>query len=182
MISSERSQNVIVSFVIIVALVSSVLLINNVNYYSGSYVLAERVDVNMVEIVVSDINPANESIYPHLSFTFNFRTDSPTKGNVRLSSIEAAVTLNEDPLSLTIFDMGFNNNPDRFLHPGYNVNFTLQKTINSNPDRATVLLADNVSTWNWFLRLRYNLILFDEGQSLRTLYFNWTGPTAVIRI
>jgi hypothetical protein len=182
MISSERSQNIIISFVIIVALVSSVLLINNVNYYSGSYVLAERVDVNMVKIVVSDINPANESIYPHLSFTFNFRTDSPTKGNVRLSSIEAAVTLNDDPLSLTTFDKSLTNDPNQFLHPGYNANFTLGKTINSDPDRATVLLADNISTWNWYLRLRFNIIMFDEGQSLRTLYFNWTGPTTVIRI
>ena len=182
MISSERSQNVIVSIVIIAAVLSSVLLVGNAQYYSGSYVLVERMEVSIVQVVVSDIDPSNESIYPHLSFTFNFRTDSPSQGNVRLTSIDASATLNDDLLSLTTFDKSLTNDPDGFLHPGYNTNFTLAKTINAHTDRATILHAYNISTWNWYLRVRYNILLFDEGQSSRTLYFNWTGPTEVIRI
>lgn len=182
MISSERAQNVIISIVIIVAVVSSVLLINNEQYYSGSYILADNMQVSVVQIVVSDIDPTNESLYPRLSFTFNFRTDAPSEGNVRLWTIDTSVTLNDDHLSLTTFDRSLTNDPDQFLHPNYNANFTLAKTINSNTDRATILQADNVSTWNWYLRLRYSIIAFNEGPSMRTLYFNWTGPTTVIRI
>lgn len=182
MISSERSQNIIVSIVIIGAVVSSVLLVGNAQYYSGSYVLVEKMQVSIVQVVVSDIDPANQSIYPLLSFTFNFLTDSPSEGNVRLTSIDASVTLNDDLLSLTTFDKSLTDDPKGVLHPGYNTTFTLAKTINSNTDRATILHADNISIWNWRLRLRYNILLFDKGQSSRTLYFNWTGPTAVIRI
>ena len=179
MISSERSQNVIVSFVILTALVSSVLLVSNAQFYSGSYVLAGRMEVSIVGSVVSNIDPTNESIYPSISFTFNFRTDSPIEGNVRLKYIDAALLLNEDPLSYTPLSRYLTNNPDQLLHPGYDANFTLSQTTNSEADRASILEAASTDTWNWYIRLRYNFITFDEERSeiWRVLYFNWTGST-----
>ena len=59
MISSERAQNVIVTFVIIAAVVSSVLLVGNGQYYSGSYILAGRMEVALEELVVRDISTAS---------------------------------------------------------------------------------------------------------------------------
>lgn len=182
MISSDRSQNVIVSFVIIAALVSSVFLVSNAQYYSGSYILAGRMEVIIVNTVVSNVDPTNESIFPGLSFTFNFRTDSPTEGNVKLTYIGASVTLNGDQLSFTVLNAYLNNHPNQVLHPEYNANFTLGNSVNSIADRAAILLADSIDTWSWFIRLDYDFITFDKFDSVarRTLFFNWTGSTTVI--
>jgi hypothetical protein len=181
MISSDRSQNVIVSFVIIAALVCSIVLVSNAQYYGGSYVLAGSLEVSIEEIVTGDIDPGNESIYPFLSLKFNFRTDSPLEGNVRLRYIGATVWLNDDLLSYTVFQKYINNDADQILHPGYNSNFSLGNTINSNADRSTILQADSTDTWNWYFQLKYSFFTFDEAQSLisRTLYLNWTGATII---
>ncbi len=182
MISSDRAQNVIVSFVIITAVVSSVLLVGNANYYSGSYVLAGRLEVSIVDTIVSDLAPANDSIYPVLAFTINFRTDSPIEGNVQLTAIYASVFLNDDLLSYTPFSRDISNDAKRLLHPAYNSNFTLATRINSNTDRTTILQADSSETWNWYLNLRYEFITFNEPRSLARIYlsFNWTDSTTVI--
>lgn len=178
MISSDRGQNVIVSFVIILAVVSSVFLVSNVQYYNGSYSLATGLEVNPVRTVVRDIDPTNESLYPSLSFTFNFRTDASTEGNVRLMFIGATVWLNDDLLSFTQFSRTL----DELLHTEYNKNITLAKTTNSDTDRNTLIQADSIDTWNWDIRLRYNFITFDDSRSLtwRILYYNWTGSTTIL--
>jgi hypothetical protein len=176
MISSERTQNIIVSFVIITAVVSSILLVSNAQYYSGSYLLAGKMEVNLLRSTVDNIDPSNASIYPSISFTFNFRTDSPIDGNVRLGYIRATLWLNEDLLSLTPLSRFLNN---EYVHPGYDSNFTLGTTLDSDPDRTAILDAYSADTWNWYIRLRYSIISFDEERSTvtRTLYFNWTGST-----
>jgi hypothetical protein len=181
MISSERAQNVIVTFVIIAAVVSSVLLVGNGQYYSGSYILAGRMEVALEELVVRDIDPGNSSIYPGISLTFNFRTDSPIEGDVRLTYIDAILWLNDDRLSYTVFNRYLNNDATRVLHPGYDRNFTLATRLNSNTDRDTVLDADGTDTWNWYIRLRYSFITFNEARSsvMRSLYYNWTATTII---
>jgi hypothetical protein len=181
MISSQRTQNVIVSFSIILALVSSVFLVNNALYYSGSFELAGRMEVSLVKTVVSDIDPTNESLYPRLSFTLNFRTDALTEGNVRLISISATAWLNDDYLSYTDIGTG-TASADQLLHPGYNVNFTLARTVNSDTDRNTILQADSTDTWNWYIRVSYDFITFDDSHSRtsRILYLNSTGSTTIL--
>ncbi len=180
MISSVRSQNVIVSFVIILTAVSSLFLVNNAQYYSGSFELAARLNVSFLEAVVSDIDPTNESIYPRLSFSLNFRTDATTEGDVRLESMSATAWLNDDLLSYTSLVGALNNPADKILHPGYNVNFTLAKTTNSEADRAAILQAYDADIWNWYIRVRYDFITFDTSVSNRILYFNWTGATTIL--
>ena len=181
MITNERSQNVIVTLVIIVALVSSVFLVSNAQYYGGSYILAETLEVNVMETKVSGINHENESVYPGLSFTFNFHTDAKISGNVRVKFIGAAVYLNNEKLTYTAFSRSI---PDEFqnLYPDYNRNFTLGRTISTTEDRNIVLQADNTSSWNWFLIFRYYYISFDIPESItwRFLDFNYTGLTTFL--
>jgi hypothetical protein len=182
MISSERSQNVIVLFIIILTAVSSLSLVYNAQYYSSSYELAARMNISFIEAAVSDIDPTNESIYPHLSFKLNFRTDATTEGNVRLVSISGTAWLNDDLLSYTDLSGIFTDPANQILHPNYNVNFTLAKTTNSETDRSAILLAYSTDTWNWYIRVRYEFITFGEisSRTRRTLYFNWTGPTTIL--
>ena len=178
MITSERTQNVIVTFVIIVALVSSVFLVNNAQYYGGSYILAETLGVDLMETKVSDINHENDSIYPALFFTFNFQTNTRLTGNVRLKFIGLVVALNDQSLTYTTFTQII---PDEYeqLHPGYDRNFTLGRTTSEDQDRNIILQADNSSSWNWFLIFRYYYITFDISESItwRYLDYNFTGST-----
>ena len=176
MITSERSQNVIVTLVIIVALVSSVFLVSNAQYYGGSYVLAETLEVDLLETKVSGINHENESINPMISFTFNFRTNTRLTGNVRVKFMRVVASLNNEPLTYTPFTQVI---PDEIeqLYPDYNRNFTLGRT--TNEDRNIVLRADNSSSWNWYLIFSYYYITFDIAESItwRFIEFNYTGST-----
>ena len=181
MITNERSQNVIVTFVIIVALVSSVFLVSNAQYYGGSYILAETLEVDVVQTSVSGINHENESIYPRLSFTLNFQTDTQLSGNVQIKFIGIVVNLNNDALTYTTFTQIV---PDEFQHltPDYNRDFTLGRTTSITEDRNTVLHADNTTSWNWYLIVRYYYITFDIRESItwRFLHFNYTGLTTFL--
>ena len=176
MITSERSQNVIVTLVIIVALVSSVFLVSNAQYYGGSYILAETLEVDLVETKVSGINHENESINPMISFTFNFQTNTRLTGNVRVKFIGLVVSLNNEAFSYTTFTQIIPEELEQ-LYPDYDRNFTLGRT--TREDRDIVLRADNASSWNWFLTFRYYYITFDISESItwRFLDFNYTGST-----
>ena len=163
MISSERSQNVIIAIAIIATVVSSGFLVSNANYYTGSYELVGRLSVNIVKTQVSDIDPANESIIPRIVFTVNLRTTSATEGNVRVNFIGATVTLNGDLLSYTSFarNVPLAAQP---LHPDYERNLTLSSNTDpsDDEDRAAIIDAYQADTWQWFVSLRYSFYIFEE--------------------
>ena len=165
MISSERSQNIIVALTIVAALVSSVFLVSNGAYYTGSYSLAGQMEVSLVEITASNINPGNESVYPRLSFTFNLRTTSMWSGNVRITFMGAAVTLNDDILSYMPFAW-IVPYEEQHLTPGYDVNVTLARTSSTSDDRNAIVDAFQADYWNWTVTFRYSYITFDEAGSI----------------
>ncbi|MFW9768382.1 MAG: hypothetical protein ACFFF9_06470 [Candidatus Thorarchaeota archaeon] len=182
MISSERSQNVIVASVIILSVVCSLFFANNMQYYNGSFTLASRMEVSLESTVIQDLDPTNESIYPRLTFTLNFRTNSPVEGNVRLIFLEAVIWLNDDYLSLSTITRYLSGDENQLLTPDYNKNHTLSRIVNSNTDRSKIIDANNTDSWHWFVRFRYNFITFDNPRSTtwRILYYNWTGSTTVL--
>ena len=103
MIASDKNQNIIVATMIIAAIVSSVFLVNNAMFYSGSYALAGRMEVDMLTPVVTNIDVANESVRPRVSISFNMQSTSPFDGNMRITFVGAQVTLNGDLLSYLQF-------------------------------------------------------------------------------
>jgi hypothetical protein len=180
MIASERSQNVIVAVTIIAALVSSVFLVSNAQYFGGSYALAGGLEVTIAETVVSNIDPTNESIFPHLQFTFNMRSDADIEGNVRIMFIGVEVTLNDDLLSYTSF--AYSPPPAlQSLFANYERNFTLGKTTSEIWDRDAINDAYTTSTWHWELEYRYRFITFDEPNTItwRYINFDFVGNTTV---
>jgi len=187
MIASERSQNVIVAVTIIAALVSSIFLVSNAAYFGGSYALAGRMQVTIVDTTVSNLDPTNESIYPRIAFTFNLKTDAGTEGNVRLMFIGAQVYLNEDLLSYTVFQYSL---PDHLqpLYPYYDRNFTLSTSTDTGEgqtfDKDTVDNAFLSDSWEWDVTFRYYFITFDVRETItwNFLHFNWTGQTNVIPV
>jgi hypothetical protein len=180
MISSDRTQNTIVAFTIIAALVSSIFLVGTAHYYSGSYALAGRLEVDIVQTTVSNIDPTNSSVFPRIRFTFNIHTEAASEGNVRLGFIGANVQLNGDELSYTPFayTVPYDHQP---LYPNYDENFTLSQTTAST-DRDTVLLANSTGQWNWEIMFRYYFTTFDIDGSItwRYIFFNWTGSTTIL--
>jgi len=181
MIASERSQNVIVAVTLIAALVSSVFLVGNAQYFGGSYALAGGLDVTIVETVASNIDPTNESIYPRLTFIINFQSHADIEGNVRIMFLGMEVTLNDDLLSYTAFAVS----PPEHLQsvwPNYDQNFTLSKTTNTIWDRDAINDAYDSDTWHWELVFRYRFITFDEPGTITWRYipYDFTGETTTI--
>ena len=154
----------------------------DMQYYNGSFTLASRMEVTLVSTVIRDFDPTNESIDPRLTFTFNFRTNSPTEGNVRLLYIDAAIWLNDDYLSLTTLSRYFSTDDDQLLTTTYNKNHTLSRVIDADSDQTTIFDANSTGSWDWFVRFRYNFITFDNprSQTWRTIYYNWTGSTTIL--
>ena len=178
MIASERTQNIIVVSVIIIAVVSSGFLVSNAAYYGGSYSLAGRLDVSLLEVRVSRIDHTNESVYPGLRLTFNLATDALTEGNVRITFMGAEVTLNNDSLSYTAFSR-VPQVADQYLYPEFNRNYTLHNSATTSVDRQTILDADTSGIWNWDIEFRYSFIIFDEPGTItfRWFYFETTTTT-----
>jgi hypothetical protein len=179
MIASERTQNIIVVSVIIIALVSSGFLVSNAAYYGGSYSLAGRLNVSLLEVRVSRIDHTNESVNPGLRLTFNLATDSLTEGNVRITFLGAVVTLNNDSLSYTAFSY-VPPIVDQYLYPEFNRNYSLSNSATS-ADRQAILDADTSGIWNWDIEFRYSFIVFDERGTItfRWFYFETTITTIV---
>lgn len=179
MISSERSQNIIIAITIIAAVVSSGFLVSNSNYYTGSYALVGQMNVDIVKTEVSSIDPGNETIFPRIVFTVNLRTTSATEGNVRVNFLGGEATLNGDLLSYTSLarSIPFDN---QALYPDYDRNFTL-RGVTAASDRDAVIDAYQTDTWQWLVTLRYSFYIFDEYGSItfRFLEYNYTGAVVV---
>ncbi|MHA1135557.1 MAG: hypothetical protein ACTSSE_03645 [Candidatus Thorarchaeota archaeon] len=179
MISSERVQNVIVVSVIIVAIVSSGFLASNSVYYGASYSLAAGLDVSLVEVKVSNIDHINESINPHVNITFNLVTSSESEGNVRITFMGAALTLNNDTLAYVILSHIPLEN-EQYVSTDFNNSYTMHDDAVAS-DKQTILDADASGIWNWEIEYRYSFIVFDEAGTftMRYLYFNTTTTTIV---
>lgn len=177
MIASERSQNVIVVSVIMIAVVSSMFLAGNAAYYGGSYSLAGNLNVTLLEVKVSNIDHANESINPGLRLTFNLATSSLAEGNVRITFMGAEVTLNNDPLSYTPFSY-IPPVEEQYLFPEFDSNYTMSNT--AIDDKQAILDADTSGLWSWEIEFRYSFIVFDERGTITFRWFNFNTTLTTI--
>lgn len=179
MIASERAQNIIVVSVIMVAVVSSMFLVDNAAYYGGSYSLAGRLNVTLLEVKVSNINHTSETTNPYLNITFNIATSSLLEGNVRITFMGANITLNGDILSYTIFSH-IPRGEDQYVYPNFNNNYSMGDDA-TDSDRETILESDTSGIWFWQITFRYSFIVFEERGTIifRWINFNTTITTIV---
>ena len=161
MITSERSQNIIVVSVIMITIVSSMFLAGNATHYGNSYSLAANLNVTLLEIEVRNIDHTNESIKPGIRLTFNLVSSSLGEGDVRVIFMGATVWLNDDLLSY----MSFAYIPpleEQYIFPEFDSNWTLSNSAIEDVDRQAILDADASSIWYWEIECRYAFIVFDE--------------------
>jgi len=178
MIASERTQNMIVVTVIMVAIVSSGFLVSNATYYGGSYSLAGRLEVNLLEVRVTNVNHTEGSSDPGISLRFNLHTSSVYEGNVRITFMGASLTLNDDLLSYTPVAF-IPAQADQYLTPEFNRNYTLSNVAISF-DREAILDADTEDSWFWEIEYRYSFIVFDQPGTIIFRYINFNATTTTV--
>ncbi|TFG28337.1 hypothetical protein EU528_11395 [Candidatus Thorarchaeota archaeon] len=178
MIASERTQNMIVVTVIIVAIISSGLLVSNATYYGGSYSLAGRLEVSLLEVKVSNINHTEGSTNPSVSLSFNLFTSSLYEGNVRITFMGASIRLNDDLLSYTPLSY-IPPVSEQYLTPEFNENYTMSNVASAS-DREAILSADTSGTWFWEIHYRYSFIVFDQPGTIIFRYIDFNTTTTAI--
>ncbi|TFG34381.1 hypothetical protein EU527_03480 [Candidatus Thorarchaeota archaeon] len=182
MISRERTQNIIIASTIIVAIISSTFLVSNATYYAGTYTLLGRFSITFEELIISDLDPLDNTTEPHLQFRFNIATDSQYKGNVRITFMGFTPTLNYDELSYTPFSIVLPVD-EQYLTPNYTRELMFNNTASDELgiDRQTIWDAYESGIWFWQVEFRYSYIFFDAIGTVDFAYqnFNITEVTII---
>ncbi|MFX0108829.1 MAG: hypothetical protein ACFE7R_11125 [Candidatus Hodarchaeota archaeon] len=175
MISSEKTQNAILIVTILVALVSGISLASNAGYYSGSYALAQYIEVDLVEIRVARLDPTNTSMNPGVFFTLNFQTPNETEGNARLQYITLSFLLNAERISLPAFSHSIPY-AEQPLYGGYDMNYTLSASIMDLDEKQILYNALTDDAWIWSVTVDYFYAVFDsDSTTQRTISFSYDG-------
>lgn len=182
MISSERTQNIIVATTIIVAIICSTFLVSNATYYAGTYTLFGNLEVTFENLTISNIDPLDNESYPDLQFHFKVATNSQFPGNVRITFFGFTPSLNYDQLSYTPFSIILPES-EQYLTPNYSHELLFNKTASDEYgiDRQAIWDAYESDTWFWQVEFRFSYIFFDLANTIHWAYwdFNITQVTIV---
>ncbi len=182
MISSEKTQNIIVATTIIIAVISSVVIVSNGTYYAGTYTLLGELDITFKGLTISHIDPLDNETYPSIQFVFNVATHSAYRGNLRINFMGFTPLLNNDSLSYTQFSV-IPPVADQYLTPTYSHDFIFNETAMDDLgiDRQTILDAYESGTWFWQVEFRYSYFFFDVFGTIDFGYknFNITETTII---
>ncbi|TFF92783.1 hypothetical protein EU546_07155 [Candidatus Thorarchaeota archaeon] len=175
MISDTKPQNAIVVITLIAAIISAMSLYSTASYYSGSYVLVQKLDVELVEIRLGNFHPENETINPSVAADFQFVAPATGSGTTRLYSLTVSIYLNGESFDYSYFRKIIPLE-DRLVTSGYNKTFTVSSTIDSEIDKQLIFDAYSSGDWTWTSTMRLFYIVFESpAQSVRVLTFTYSG-------
>lgn len=175
MISSERTQNIIIVVTILLGVISAVSLAGNALHYSGSYALVAYLDVDLEEVQVRNLDPSNDSSIPRLSFIFNAQTIAETEGEAYLRFLGLAVMLNGHTMTSVLFRYLLPAD-ERALYPGFNNNYTLSQAVEGSDDKQAIFDAATSGVWQFNLTLRYTYtVLQSDTVSARYIFIYHEG-------
>ncbi len=178
MISDPKTQDRVVALMILVGVISAVSLVNTASYYSGSYYLLKDMQVELLEIRLSNLDIDNHTVDPVMRLTFRFQAPYTFQGNIQITGMSATVFLNRDKLSYTAFGLSV---PEeyRLVSSGYTHEFTLSSTVHDINDKFTVYNASVSSSWVFAVRLQWSYRMFATAGMPRStpmvVDFNRTG-------
>ncbi len=171
MIEHDRPQNIIIAAMIVIAAISSVYLYSNASHYSGSYVMINDLQIDLVDVRV--LNYENMSLNPSLQMVFNVRAPDVATGSATLTYLRAVVYLNNESFSYTEFRLAIPKDKQT-ITPGYNENFTIGSTITVAEDKAIIYDAAANDIWTFGIVLTYFYHLFNStAESVNILVFAW---------
>ncbi|MFW9965797.1 MAG: hypothetical protein ACFFEA_01455 [Candidatus Thorarchaeota archaeon] len=177
MLESRRIQDLIIITLIATGLFSTALLAGNAKYYSDSIALVEFLEVDIVDIRASNIDPTNYSVNPSLSFILNFKSPVDVDGEAYLAFIRVLATLNQESIIYPSLLREFRFEEED-LYAGYDKNHTIGSDITVDKDKDILFGAYNSGNWNWSLTVRYTYsVLSSPSQFRRTIMFSYEGVT-----
>ncbi len=177
MLERRRIQDLIIISVIVTGLFSAALLAGNAKYYSDSIALVEFLEVEIVDIRASNIDPTNYSVNPGLSIVLNFKAPVDVNGEAHLTLIRILATLNQQSIIYASLTREFRFDEEA-LYAGYDKNHIIASDITVDKDKDILLGAYNSGNWNWSLTVRYTYsVLSSSSQFRRTIIFSYEGVT-----
>jgi hypothetical protein len=179
MISSTKSQNLIVISMTVIGLICGASLVLNTSYYTGSYTISRYVTVSLQDIQIAHLDPSNETVNPGLSMIFNVKAPDNANGMMTLKDLSATVSLNEQPFLYATFK-NYIPVSDQSVTAGYNMSFTLGSTVTDLLDKQILYNASLSDNWTFTVTLSMEYYLFQSGaRSWRYLIFVYEGYTPV---
>ncbi|MBS3794381.1 MAG: hypothetical protein KGY80_05775 [Candidatus Thorarchaeota archaeon] len=179
MISSERSQNVIMVITLIIGILSGVSLAGSSAYYSGSYLMIQYLEVDLINVRVNNLQPENETVNPGLSVSFNMQVPDTLSGDASVTFLRASIYLNGEDFDYASFTKRLSVE-NRELKPGYNRNYTIGSTIEVASDKELLYNAYDESNWTFSIVLTIFYHTFDSDASqVRVVSFSRVGVDIV---
>lgn len=177
MLEGRRIQDLIIIALIASGLISAALLAGNASYYGNSVALAEFLEVDVVDIKVSSIDPTNYSVNPTIAFVLNFKSPDDIEGEAYLAHIFVLAHLNEQSIVYATFHREFRFEQEA-LHAGYDVNHSIRSNVLADKDKDVLYGAYSSANWNWSLAVQYYYsVMSSTNQYRRTLVFSYEGVT-----
>ncbi len=177
MIAATRTQNIIIVSMIIIGLVAGVSLYRSASYYTGSYAMVKYLDVSLESVIVSNLDPTNQSVDPRLSMVFRFTTPQTLDGEAYLTFLTAKVWLNNESITYSAFRLNIPSEHQP-LTPNYNATFTLTSVITDMNDKVVFFNASSDNKWTFSIRLTVAYHAFKSNiDSFRILMFAHEGVT-----
>ena len=177
MISDAKPQNIIIVITMIVGIISGIGLVTSASYYGGSYTMIRYLEIDLVDVSVSNFDPDNITQNPALSMRFS--VNAPTggaKGDAQITYFTAQVYINGDKINYATFkrDIPHDLQP---LFPGYNETFSIGSTILQDLDKQVLIDAYNSNEWVISIQLTLFYHVFDAvGESVRIIAYSWNSP------
>jgi len=179
LISSERSQNVIMVITLIIGILSGVSLAGSSAYYSGSYLMIQYLEIDLIGVRVNNLQPENETVNPGLSVSFNMQVPETLSGDASVTFLRASIYLNGESFDYASFTKRLSAE-NRELKPGYNRNYTIGSKIEVASDKELLYNAYDESNWTFSILLTIFYHTFDSDASqVRVVSFSQVGVDIV---
>ncbi len=175
MISDTRPQNAIVVITIIAGIIGATSLYSAASYYGGSYVLVQRLDVELTEMRLGNFDPLNMSVDPALSAFFQFTAPEIASGKTRLESLTASIYLNGESFNYANFRRNIPAE-DKLVTSGYNKTFSVGSTLELDQDKQLIYDAYIAEDWTFSVTLSIFYTVFESrAQSVRVMTFVYSA-------
>ncbi|MFW9980143.1 MAG: hypothetical protein ACFFEJ_18820 [Candidatus Thorarchaeota archaeon] len=180
MISDAKPQNLIIVITMIAGIISGIGLVNSASYYGGSYTMIRYLDINLVDVAVSNLDPDNITQNPGLSMVFNVYAPPGAPGDAEITYLTAEVYVNGDKINYATFRRDIPL-ALRSLYPEYNQTFAIGSTILQDLDKQVLIDAYNSEEWVISIQLTLFYNVFEAvGESVRIIAYSWnTQPSGL---
>ena len=177
MISSPKVQHSIIGFMIVLGVISAFSIASSTSYYTGSIYMIRYLDVNLEELRISGMDINNKTKPFSITMIFNIKIPDVPNGNVRLGTLSAVLSLNNDLLSYASFSKLLNVE-DGTLYPNFNKNYSLRGFLDDQIDRFAIYNASADNNWNFAIEFRYFYWTFGSRNDVPVVFvFNTSDVT-----